>query len=130
MAFKTPPPQAITWATPLLPGGVALLTRQHGAAVKALLEVADAAASGSVDTARTLAAIKAYREAVAGTEDEPGPRDTLRRLARYLIAAGLPPGGVCKGLGFGRTWMNGYMKQEPDFARLIEPGKKSVKKVA
>jgi hypothetical protein len=126
MAFKTPDPKTITWATGGLPGGIEQLTIQHESAVKALLAAADAA-GGPMDTARTLAAIKAYREAMQG---ETGPRDTIRRLARYLITAGLPPGRVCRGLGFGRTWMNAYMKKEPAFAPLIEPGTKSTRKAA
>lgn len=127
MAFKTPTDEAIAWAEGDLPRGVAKLAEQHDAAVKALLEAADAAAAGSVDTAATLAAVKAYR-AVMTDSEEFKPRDLIRRLARYLIAAGLPPGRVCRDLGFGRTWMNSYMKEEPAFAPLIEPGAKSVKK--
>ncbi|OHU33337.1 hypothetical protein BKG79_22285 [Mycobacteroides chelonae] len=127
MAFRTPPAEAIAWAEPEIPRGVKHLAKEHETAVKALLEAADASA-GPIDTATTLAAIKEYRTAMAGTKEEPGPRDTLRQLAQYLIAAGLPPGRVCRGLGFGRTSMNKYMREEPTFAQLIERGTKSVKK--
>lgn len=127
MAFKTPPPEAIAWAEPQIPRGVGRLIQQHDAAVAALLKAADAA-NGAVDTAATLAAVKAYREAMAGTKEEPGPRDMVRTLAHLLVAAGLPPGRVCKGLGFGRTAMNAAMAKNATLKRLIEPGRKSVRK--
>ncbi|CPS10986.1 Uncharacterised protein [Mycobacteroides abscessus] len=127
MAFKTPPDEAIAWADPQIPRGVDRLIQQHDSAVAALLEAAEAAA-GAVDTAVTLAAIKEYRTAMAGTKEEPGPRDMIRTLAYLLITVGVAPGRVCRGLGFGRTAMNKAMIDHAVFKKLIGPGTKSMKK--
>lgn len=125
MAFKTPTDEAIDWAERNLAGGLPRITREHDAAVKELLEAANAA-DGSVDTARTLAAIKSYREAM--NDEKAGLRGTFRTMAQYLIAVGLPPGRVCRDLGFGRTAMNAAMSKHTSLRLLIEPGTKSVKK--
>lgn len=127
MAFRTPPPEAIAWAEPQIPRGVDRLIQQHDSALTALLEAAEAA-NGTVDTAVTLAAIKKYRTAMAGTKEEPGPRDMIRTLAYLLITVGVAPGRVCHGLGFGRTAMNKAMIEHVVFKKLIVPGRKSVKK--
>lgn len=132
MAFLEPPADAIAWAEGDLPLGIEQLTRRHDAAVKGLVKAAEAA-NGTVDTATTLAAVKAYRAQFKtddGRDTEFGIRVTMRRLARSLIAAGVAPGRVCKELGYGRTAMNKFMLEEPEFAPLIGPGKKSRKKVA
>lgn len=130
MAFRTPPPEAIAYAERELPLGIEQLTRRHDVAVSALLEAAEAA-NGTVDPAVTLAAIKEYRAQFKtddGRDTKFGIRVTMHRLAQHLIAAGVAPGRVCKQLGYGRTAMNKAMSSDDAFKRLIEPGKKSMKK--